>query len=257
MSSRFAAVLQRVEARLTVPQPARSRILHEMAADLEDLYAAYRARGLDEDTALRRAETALGASPEAVDELVMVHRPAWERLLERFSSGAGSRVERGLLTGITLAGLVVAGAALARQGILAHASPFLWPVLLLAAGAAILAGAVFFRLFVKQDHTRARVRAGLSPLLVLASTTVLVAAFGFAWEIYRIAGDVSQLGVVSANVLLPRLRRASEVLALGLTAGLGGVLAWLHLRQRILIIEAAEADQPVPATDPNRKAGMS
>jgi hypothetical protein len=228
-----------------------------MAADLEDLYAAYRARGLDEDDALRRAETALGASPEAVEALVLVHRPAWERLLARFSSDGRNRLERGLVTGLTLAGVAVGGGALARQGIFAGASPFLWPVLVLAAGSLAVAGAVFFRLFVKQDHHRETVRTGLMPLLVLAGATVVVAGFGFAWEVFRIADDVNRTGIVTAELLLPRLRRASDVFTLGLTSGLGGVLAWFHLRRRALGIERAEAAQPIPATQTHPTGGVS
>ncbi|MEX0892724.1 MAG: hypothetical protein WEB88_11190 [Gemmatimonadota bacterium] len=254
--TRFAAVLQRVEARLTVPQPTRACILHEMAADLEDLYAAYRARGLAEADALRRAEAALGASPEAVEALVQVHRPAWERLLARFSDGSRHRVERGLLTGITLVGMLVGANALAGQGILNDASPFLWPVLLLAAGTLAVTGAVFFRLVVKQDHRPGSLRAGLMPLMVLAAAAVLVGGFGWVWEMSRIADDVNRLGNMSADMLLPRLRRASEVFALGLTSGLGGVLAWFHLRRRALAVERAEAGQPVPATHSNPTGGV-
>lgn len=244
--TRFAAVLQRVEARLAVPQPARSRIIEEMAADLEDLYAAYRARGLDEAEALRRAETALGPSPEAVEALVLVHRPVWERLLARFSNRGRNRVERGLLTALGLAGVVLGTGALARQGILNDASPFVWPVIVLAAAAFAVAGAVFFRLFVKQDHRGGTLKAGLLPLLVLAVGTVLTAAFGFLWEIFSLAQDAERAGAAPLDLLLPRLRRASEVLALGLTSGLAVVLGWFHLRQRALTIERAEADLPVP-----------
>jgi len=254
--TRFAAVLQRVEARLTVPQPARSRILHEMAADLEDLYAAYRARGLADADALRRAEAALGASPEAVEALVQVHRPAWERLLARFSDSGRHRLERGLLTGLTLVGVLVGAGALARQGILDDASPFVWPVLVLAAGTLAVSGGVFFRLVVKQDHRPGTVRAGLLPLLVLAAATVLMGGIGWVWEMSRIADDVSRLATVPADILVPRLRRASEVFALGLTSGLGGVLAWFHLRRRALAVERAEASQPVPATHSNRTGGV-
>lgn len=251
--TRFGPVLRRVESRLTVPQPARSRILLEMAADLEDLYAAYRARGLDEQEALRRAEASLGASTAAVEELVQVHRPAWERLLGRFSEGARSRWERAVLTGITTGGVAIGGGALLGGGVLDDASPFVWPVLLLAVAAFALALAVFFRLFVKQDHRQETLRSGLVPLLVLAAAMVLLAGFGSCWEIYRLAHDVSSAGAWSLDLLLPRVRRSALVLALGLTVMLTVLLAWFHLRQRALSIEAAEADAPIrPMWKPER-----
>ena len=241
---RFGAVLRRVGADLALPQPARARILEEMAADLEDLYRVYRARGLGEEEALRRAERALGASPEAVAALVRLHRPLYQRLLDRFSADARGRVERMALTLVSLAGVATAAGALLHHAPLSDPSPFVWPLLLLAAAAAATTLAVLFRLFVKQDHAPARLRDGLVPLLALSAAAALVGVFGALFEVYATAADVARSGSGSPEILLPRLRRGAEVAALGLAFTLAALLAWFHLRQRVLAIERAEAALP-------------
>ena len=42
----FTAALRRIDSRLHLPQPARSRVILELAGDLEELYRHYRATGL-------------------------------------------------------------------------------------------------------------------------------------------------------------------------------------------------------------------
>ena len=39
--SRFAASLREISGRLNLPQPARARVLTEIAGDLDDLYQAF------------------------------------------------------------------------------------------------------------------------------------------------------------------------------------------------------------------------
>lgn len=70
-----------------MPEPAHSRVLLEMASDLEALYDHYRARGLDEDEAVRLTEERLVASPAALQQLVMVHTTGYQRWLSRATGG--------------------------------------------------------------------------------------------------------------------------------------------------------------------------
>lgn len=241
MTQRLGAVLRRVEATLEVPQPARSRILLELAADLEELYAAYRARGLSEEEAALRAEQLLGPSPEAVRDLIGLHEPLYRRLLGRYSRRVRHRWERALLTLLTLAVAGVAGAALVQAGFLSDPAPLLWPVLTCAgfALAIVLAGA--FRLFIARDAP-GRPEAVLIGLPALATGVLLLSLLGSTAEGYALARDVAAAGGWSIELFLPRVRRAAELLALGLTSVLLILLAWFHLRQRLLAVERAEAE---------------
>lgn len=52
----FNPLLKRINDKLDLSQPAKSRIVLEIAADLEDLYRIYRDRGLSEEEALHKAQ---------------------------------------------------------------------------------------------------------------------------------------------------------------------------------------------------------
>ena len=76
---KFVPELRRISAELRLPEPARSRVLLEMAADLEALYLHFRERGLTDDEAVALAGERLLASPEAVDGLILAYSPeGWE-----------------------------------------------------------------------------------------------------------------------------------------------------------------------------------
>jgi hypothetical protein len=94
--SRFAKVLNKVSDALDLPQPTRSRIVLEMAGDLEDLYQHHLAQGLDEEQAARRAEEAFAASEEALKHLSRIHESGGG-LADRVVLQAGSWWEKALL----------------------------------------------------------------------------------------------------------------------------------------------------------------
>jgi biopolymer transport protein ExbB/TolQ len=50
---RFTEILRGAAERLDLPQPTKSNVLLELAADLEDLFLHYRSQGQDEEEAIR------------------------------------------------------------------------------------------------------------------------------------------------------------------------------------------------------------
>ncbi len=68
--SQFAPLIREIGEQLCVPQPARSRILLEISADLEDLSAHYRSQGLSPQAAATRTRETLALSGEALERLV-------------------------------------------------------------------------------------------------------------------------------------------------------------------------------------------
>ena len=67
--NRFANVLRQARDRLQVPEPSRTRILLEMASDLEDSYQFYLSQGLDEKVRERLIQAQPGkrmGTPEEV-----------------------------------------------------------------------------------------------------------------------------------------------------------------------------------------------
>ena len=93
--TRFSKVLSDADARLAVQEPARSRILLEIAADMEDLHGEYLTRGLSDEAAQAAVVDHFDLSEEVLRELVRVHDVPLERSLEKISGqirGTWSRV---------------------------------------------------------------------------------------------------------------------------------------------------------------------
>lgn len=167
--ARFGQVLQRVDRRLEVREPERSRILLEVAADLEALYRAYRERGAPEEEARRRAEAWLAPDGASRAELRRLHMPMSARLLSLLSGVARGRLEAALLTILSL-GAVAGGLAMLR------ATPGLWPpgpaavpVLVLGLIVALVLGLGGFWLVLRLRLVR-EVRAELEAVASLSSS---------------------------------------------------------------------------------------
>jgi hypothetical protein len=58
--ARFSSIIRDLNSRLDLPQPARSRVLLEIHADLEDLYEFYLQKGAEAAEAEKMAEERLG-----------------------------------------------------------------------------------------------------------------------------------------------------------------------------------------------------
>ncbi|MFC1730170.1 hypothetical protein ACFL6I_07505 [candidate division KSB1 bacterium] len=81
---RFEYLLQKTGERLDIPQPAKSRILLEMAGDLEHLYHYYVGIGFNEEEATKRAEEKIGASDETISLLIQMNDSAVKKLLRKY-----------------------------------------------------------------------------------------------------------------------------------------------------------------------------
>lgn len=239
----FADVLMPLSARLPLPQPARSRILLEIAADLEDLYQHYRSSGLSQAEARSKAIEACDLSDQALAELVQLHTSTFRKLLDRLSAQAQTRWERALLV---LIALVVAGAALnvlLREPLISDAGWMAWPPLLCAATALLFGLAKSYHIFVKQDHAPRRARRGVDAVAVLAIAQCLLGFLGVYVGLYlaawRIAGDVRNAFLYLFNWLLS----GSALLSTSLSGALITAVIWFVLARRVALIADAEAMQ--------------
>lgn len=234
---RFGRVLRRVDRRLEAPEPERSRILTELAGDLEDLYRAYRERGLEEAEAIREAEKWLSPSAEALASLRSLHLPAFERLLDRLSGTTRGRVELGLVTLVSLMAVGSAVVAVLRSGTLSASSIGLWLVAGLVAAGLGIGVSQGYALFVRGDQLRGGWRR--------RSRRVLAAAVGSAMA-GLLAGGV-RLTLTTAppeagstsSAFWSEVSTASGVAALGLSGSLLLALLWLVLRVRAEVVARA------------------
>lgn len=251
--SGFDRELCELAERLAMPQPVRSRILIELAADLEDLERSLRRRGASAEEARRRALATLLPRAEALAALERLHRPLYRRLVDRFSDPVRGRLERTLLV-LFVAGLsALALAWLGRVELLADPSPFVWPLLALGFGAAGVAAWKGFELFVKKAHEPERRRRGLWILPAAAVAGLVIGFGGAAFDLYALAGrletDLSRQGVE----LIRWLRRDAATLAIGLLVSSISGLLWLVIAAGVARVDAWEAELPIGAPKHERR----
>ena len=238
--SRFAVYLRDARDKLDLPQPAKSRILLEIASDLEDLYQHYVDEGLPEPEAARRATDRLEASEEALAELVRIHQTPVRRFLDRLSAQARARWEKVALWALLLVFLVLAGPRVIGTPLIRQASAFVWPSLAITGVVALLALAQVYKLYIKREHRVTGLRRPLAGFLYLAAVNLAVGGSGFLVELYRAA----RRALLDVDLALPLfvqwLLSGSAMLIVCLTTTLATGVIWFILLAKVASIEAAE-----------------
>jgi hypothetical protein len=240
--SRFAGVLKKVSDGLDLPQPTRSRILLEMAGDLEDLYEYHRGEGLDEDQAARRAEEAFAASDEALKHLARIHE-ANGGFTDRFARQAGSWWEKALLVIWLLAVILVAKAVVTEVHFFVIISPFVWPIVGLAVAALLFTLWKLYALLFKKPPELRRLRSGLGVLLFLAAASLVVSLCGFFYHLRWYAFQTWEKAPETVFMMFANWTLAiSSMMIIGLLTAIFTALAWFLLANLVARIENREAD---------------
>lgn len=235
---RFSRALRRAERRLEGPEPERSEALVEMAGDLEDLYRAFRERGLGEEEARRRAVRWLAPSAEALDALGAVHVPGVERFLRRLGGSTRGRLELAALTAASLLAAAVGVYAGLRTGVLRAPSPSLWLVAGLAGLGAGTSLARTYVLFVRGDRLRSGWRRRVDSVLAAAAATGLT---GLVTGGFRVTAAAPEGEGAAGAVPWPAVVEGAGLSSLGLSAGLLLALVWLILRLRARSVRRARS----------------
>jgi hypothetical protein len=240
--SQFAPLIMEISERLCVPQPAKSHILLEIAADLEDLYSHYLAGGMAPEEAAARTRSTLELSDDALANLIRIHEPPLRRLLERLSEQARSLWERLTLLVVTLFVVVLTVSELLSADTLATGGRFVWPLAAIAMTAALITLVRIYTLYLKQDHDLHHLRRGLDPLLFLATASLAVGLFGLIVEVYVTARhiltdiDWAQLHFIDCLIRISVMSIVSMVVAIAIG------MAWFVLLSKVQRIERAEAE---------------
>lgn len=212
-----------------------------MASDLEALYDHYRARGLDEDEAVRLTEERLVASPAALQQLVLVHTTGYQRWLSRAAGGLRLGFDLVLFALAVVPLLAFSGQVVGAQ--------------LRDGGAGVLAGVVMgiggvitgitlvkaYQLFVRRERSAARLHRGLFTMLVLAFHGALVGMIGFGITLYRAALLLGRQGPAAVQFgVAEAVGRGAATLGLGILTAIGAALVWFVLANRVAAIERSE-----------------
>lgn len=238
--SRFADVLRETAERLNLPQPTKSRILIEIAGDMEDFYGACRERGLSKEEAHREAVGHFQLSDEALADLVTVHTSRVRRFLDRLSEQGRSRAERVALLLVVVFVLTASGTEVAGTGLMGHAGPLAWPALLLAFGGIVLGIRKAWALWLTQDHDPRQLRDGLAVILAIACIDALIGFFGFWVEIQVLAQRLAA-GAPGTNLII-WMRASSATVVVAMMSALICSLIWYLLAHKVARIEQAQVD---------------
>ncbi len=248
--SRFQAILQHTDERLILPRATRSRILLEMAADMEDLFQHYRAEGLEEAAAARKAEEAVAVSDDALERLLAVHRSGLDRFSDRLAGHVGGGWER-LFSGALLvfAVLMAWQPLLAGGSFLSSASVFVWPLLALDVIALGIVVTKLHSLAVRRDHRIRSLRSGLGTLLFVAAGSLAVGVTGLLFELFFFlrgfaAGQLDKGWPIAVSTMM----------IVAMVTAILAALAWFVLSRWVARIENHEADELLAAaSSPERR----
>jgi uncharacterized membrane protein len=239
--TRFTEILRDTAGKLDLPQPSRSNVLLELAADLEDLFSHYREQGHDEEESVRMVEERFRASDDVLLQLSRVHRSAVQRWIERLSDRTRSLSERILLLFIVLLTVAAVGMQLAGTTLFRDTSRFVWPLVAIAASAFALTLAKVYQLYIKKDHHVRRLRDGLPTLLFLALASLFTGFFGAVWDLFV---SMSAAAVNDTPPAIPFNRwlfESTATLIAALLVAIVASLAWYLILNKVLRVERAEA----------------
>lgn len=239
--TRFGDVLRATGARLHLPQPAKSRILLEIAADMEDLYELHLAAGASSEDARRRTIEQCDLSDAALAELVRVHTTGLRRFLDQLGERTRSRWERAVLIALVLFLAIVAGRQLLATDLFLNAGRLVWPIALLTLAAVALFLRKVYVLHIRKDHDVRRLRTGLTALLGLGATNLLVGGYGYWIELYVALKRIAPESPPVLQILAEWFFQGSALLIVTFLAAILCGLLWFALTNSVARIEQAEA----------------
>ena len=237
----FAEVLKRIDGSLHLPQPARSRVILELAADLEELYRLYREKGLSDGEARAAALNDLEASDDVLMDLAEVHASALRRGMDRLVRQAESGWARALLLVMLVAVAVVTARVVLSPTFVEDAGVFLWPMGLCLAVGLAMGGMLLLRLQGFDVDDPAPARTALDRLAVLILTEGVLALVGAFMELYWAAGRMMDEGGPITPGFFDWLVRGSALLSTGMAAALILAVVWFLASHRVAVIEDARA----------------
>ena len=251
----FAPLLKTINEKLNLPQPTKSKIVLEIAADLDDLFHLYVTKGLSENEAMVKAAEKFDVSDEALAQLVRIHETGFRKFIYKLSEQAQTRWERVALFIILLLIIATGIHTVTVTQYFHNASFFIWPILGIAFVAIISSLIKFYNLYIKKDHNIKKLQSGLPFILFLAGLSPFVGACGYFMEIYSAGRYTILPGITffietfnlndSGQALISMIDsqiRSSFIAMTSLLVTILVSLIWFILMNKVLRIERVESE---------------
>ena len=253
--SRFTSVLRDLNHKITLPQPQKSRILLEIAADLNDLYEEYRGRGFNESEAAAMAKQTFDISDAALRELMQIHETTFRRFMDKLSVNTRAKYERILLVLMLCCIAVVTSQGIWSMSFFYHASNFVWPIIGMVFIAFTIFIGKFYSLFIEKNHSVHQLRSRLNMLISTAGVSILIGVYGYFWELFRAKSMsvfmgfniimITETDIQKTPLLLSDLTeifmRASFLMVVSMFASMLIAVMWVVLVHKVIKIEQDEA----------------
>lgn len=251
---RFHQLLKNLSERLDLPQPLKSRILLEIAADIQDLYHTYIDQGLSDPEAFERTQEKIDLDEINLSELIRIHQSPLKRWLDGVSSQAKTTWERMLMALLFVVILVGYARTLWMTPFLHNAGPFVWLILGMGFLIIILFLERFYRLYLLKDHRLGHIRKPISAIALLSGLSLFTGVIGYFLEMLRPEGqslffDYKLIILVSTefptgeNVLdktADWMIRSSLLISVSMFVAMAGAVLWFILERKVRNIEHAE-----------------
>ena len=183
--NRFSSLLNNINDRLEVPQPTKSRILLEIAADLEDTYTYYRDQGCTEEEATQRAQEKFILDDMALADLTLIYQTPLKKWLDRFSTQMQSRWERTILVLTILTVVAVSGRAILSSHFFQNAGLFVWPIWATALGGIFIFLMTFYNLYLLKEHHLKNTIKQVNSLAYLGIGCLVLGLLGYFYELLK------------------------------------------------------------------------
>lgn len=252
--SRFTSLLKSIHEQLDVPQPTKSRILLEIAADLEDTYEFYRERGESEADATRFAQEKFILDDSTIAELSSIHQPLLRKWMDRISFNVQSRWERIVLILTLLTIALLSGRVLLSTHFLQN-SAFVWPIWGITIAGLVAFFIKFYKLYLVKDYRTKRLRKGIDIVGYFGAFSLALGFTGYFYELLFYGVDTVYPGgsfiTVITTVIDSQQRimditncfiASSTVMLASLFSTLFMALLWYILNNKATAIEMAEAE---------------
>jgi len=252
----FTPLIKNISEKLDIPQPAKSRILLEIQADIEDSYDWFISRGKTEAQATEAVQEKFAPSADSINELTKIHQSNMKGWLDQMPNHMQNVWERVLFVIIMMVTVGIGIRLLITTSLTTNASIFIWPVLLTGFAIIIIGLVKVYYLYIKKDHNIRTLRNGLDWLLFLGGGSLSFAALGYYWELYRIGSlnlllDTKLLYLInlqdeqfagSIEIITQWLIKCSSMILGSLFVALLAALIWFVLLNKVIKIEISEAE---------------
>jgi hypothetical protein len=253
---KFRSVLREINNKLDLPQPTKSRIILEIAADLIDAFDIFKKQGFDDKEALLKAKNTFKLDKKNLDDLILIHQTPFRKWFDKLSERGQNMLER-IIFSIIMIIVIVSGFYTALESnFVLEAGSFIWVIFAIFLLASTLFIIKVYQIYIKKDHTLQKIKRGVSSLLGLSGTALLICIGSYFWELYAF-GQYAHILETKMIYLLhtkdpvfPQMFRdmidwmisSSAFIMISIVFSVLIAFMWFIIMNKISKIEAAEAE---------------